>query len=37
MCQGFVDAGFVGPNDLDALMHEGDLDPLLNRLGALRA
>ena len=36
-CQGFVDAGFVAPNDLDALMHDGELDPLLNRLGALRA
>ena len=36
-CQGFVDAGFVAPTDLDALMHDGELDPLLNRLGALRA
>lgn len=37
MCQGFVDAGFVAPHDLDALMHDGDLERLLNRLGAQRA
>jgi len=37
MCEGFVQAGFVAPGDLQALLHDSDLDRLLNRLQPLRA
>ena len=37
MCEGFVAAGFVAPGDLTALIHDDDLERLLNRLGPMRA
>lgn len=32
MCEGFVEAGFVAPGDLSNLVHDADLERLLNRL-----
>lgn len=37
MCEGFVAAGFVAPGDLAPLLHDSDLERLLNRLGPMRA
>ncbi len=37
MCEGFVEAGFVAPADLAAMMHDDDLERLLQRLGPVRA
>lgn len=37
MCEGFVAEGFVAPADLSALVREPELEPLLQRLGPVRA